>query len=60
MSDPWIWGLLLCLAFSLAHVFFWSQIRMRAPLMPFVYLAALSCLSWYGSGKKDGRETTRE
>ena len=60
MSDPWIWGLLLCLAFSLVHVFYWSQIRMRAPLMPFVYLAALSCLSWYGSGKNDGRETTLE
>jgi 4-amino-4-deoxy-L-arabinose transferase-like glycosyltransferase len=43
-SGGWAWGLLLCLAFSLVHTFYWSDIRMRAPVMPFVYLAALSCL----------------
>ena len=48
-TDPWIWGLLLCLSFSLVHTFYWSNIRMRAPLMPFVYLAALGCLASRGS-----------
>ena len=48
-TDPWIWGLLLCPSFSLVHTFYWSNIRMRAPLMPFVYLAALGCLASRGS-----------
>ncbi len=60
LSDPWIWGLLLCLAFSVVHLFYWSNIRMRAPLMPFVYLAALNCLSWPGSAKKDSQAPTLE
>lgn len=40
--QPWIWGLLLCLAFTALHTFYWSNLRMRAPLMPVVYLVACS------------------
>jgi hypothetical protein len=39
---PWLWGVLLCLSFSLVHTFFWSDMRMRAPLMPVVALLAAS------------------
>ncbi len=41
---PWIWGLLAVLAFTLVHSVYWSNMRMRAPLMPVVYLVfALGC-----------------
>ncbi len=59
-TDPWIWGLLLCLSFSLVHTFYWSNIRMRAPLMPFVYLAALGCLASRGSRSKPSAEPAVE
>jgi hypothetical protein len=59
-TDPWIWGLLLCLSFSLVHTFYWSNIRMRAPLMPFVYLAALGCLASRGSSPARSAEPAVE
>jgi hypothetical protein len=37
---PWVWGLLLCCAFTAVHSVYWSNMRMRAPLMPAVYLLA--------------------
>lgn len=37
---PWLWGLLLCLTFTAVHMLYWSDMRMRAPLMPFVCLLA--------------------
>jgi hypothetical protein len=39
-QPPWLWGLLLCLAFSAVHTVYWTNLRMRAPLMPFVAIAA--------------------
>jgi len=39
-QPPWIWGVLLCLAFTAVHTFYWTNLRMRAPLMPFVALIA--------------------
>jgi len=39
-AQPWLWGLLLCLSFTLMHAVYWSNLRMRAPLMPVVCLAA--------------------
>ena len=40
--SPVVWGLLLCLAFTGMHAVYWSNMRMRAPLMPFVCLLAAS------------------
>ena len=40
VRTPWLWGVLLCLVFTGAHTFYWSNLRMRAPLMPFVCLLA--------------------
>jgi hypothetical protein len=37
---PWLWGLLVVLALTLVHAVYWSNIRMRAPVMPVVYLLA--------------------
>jgi hypothetical protein len=35
---PWLWGILLCAVFTAVHALYWSDMRMRAPLMPFVCL----------------------
>jgi len=40
MDLPWLFALLLVLAFTLAHAVYWSDLRMRAPIMPVLALAA--------------------
>ena len=40
--STWGWGLLLVLLFTAVHTVYWSNIRMRAPLMPLVVLAAVA------------------
>jgi len=40
LRPPWIWGVLLCLAFTAVHTFYWTNLRMRAPLVPFVAIVA--------------------
>jgi hypothetical protein len=37
---------LLCLSFTAVHTFYWTDLRMRAPLMPFVALVAAAGLAW--------------
>ena len=39
-QSAWISPLLFLLALSLVHVVFWSTMRMRAPVMPVVFLLA--------------------
>ncbi|MBC8352602.1 MAG: glycosyltransferase family 39 protein [Planctomycetes bacterium] len=41
-----IWGLLLCFTFTAVHALYWSNMRMRAPLMPFICLMAASGIAW--------------
>ncbi len=41
----WLWAALLLLAFSAVHCLYWSNLRMRGPLMPSVYLLAVVGLS---------------
>jgi 4-amino-4-deoxy-L-arabinose transferase-like glycosyltransferase len=36
----WLWGILLAACFTAIHALYWSNVRMRAPLMPVVALAA--------------------
>ncbi len=36
----WIWGLILVASFTAIHTFYWTNMRMRAPLIPVVCLAA--------------------
>jgi 4-amino-4-deoxy-L-arabinose transferase-like glycosyltransferase len=40
LRQPWVWGVLLCLTFTAVHTLYWCNLRMRAPLMPFVALVA--------------------
>jgi len=40
LDSPWIWSLLLVASFMLPHTIYWTNMRMRAPLMPLVALAA--------------------
>lgn len=44
-QPPWIWGLLLCLTFTAVHTFYWTNLRMRAPLMPFLAIVAAAAIS---------------
>lgn len=39
-QPPWCAALLLCLSFTAMHAVYWSNLRMRAPLMPVICLAA--------------------
>jgi hypothetical protein len=39
-SPTWLWGLLLVLCLSAVHAVYWTDMRMRAPVMPVVALAA--------------------
>jgi hypothetical protein len=43
-KQPWVWGVLLCFAFTAVHTLYWCNLRMRAPLMPFVALVAGAAL----------------
>jgi 4-amino-4-deoxy-L-arabinose transferase-like glycosyltransferase len=40
LADGWIWGTLLLISFTVVHVFYWTDLRMRAPLMSVVVLLA--------------------
>ena len=45
----WLWGLLLAGSFTAVHAVYWSNIRMRAPLMPLVALAATVAIMHRGA-----------
>jgi len=40
LKPPWVCGILLCVTFTAVHALYWSNMRMRAPLMPVVCLLA--------------------
>ncbi len=40
VAPPWIGLVLLCVAFTAVHTFYWTDMRMRGPLMPGVSLLA--------------------
>jgi len=46
LCSPLVWGLLLCVAFTGVHALYWSNMRMRAPLMPFLCLLAAQGAAW--------------
>lgn len=43
-AAAWLWGTCLIASFTAMHVVYWSDMRMRAPLMPVVCLAAAAGL----------------
>jgi len=40
LGSPWAWCLSLVACFAIVHLFFWTDMRMRAPLAPAIALAA--------------------
>ena len=42
--SAWLWGLLLVGCLMAGHVVYWTDMRMRAPLMPVVAIIAASGL----------------
>lgn len=38
VGPPWVWGVLCVCVLSAVHTVYWSNMRMRAPAMPMVYL----------------------
>ncbi|MHC4402924.1 MAG: ArnT family glycosyltransferase [Planctomycetota bacterium] len=44
--EGWIWGILLVGCFTAVHALYWSNMRMRAPLMPVVALLAAAGTTW--------------
>lgn len=41
-QTPWLFGALLTLVFMVAHTFYWTDMRMRAPVTPFLCLLAVA------------------
>ena len=58
LAAPWLWGTCLIASFTAVHVVDWSDMRMRAPLMPLVCLAAAAgwqkIIARRGSQSEDG------
>lgn len=55
---PWLWGLLLVAAFTLVHTVYWTNLRMRAPLVPVIALWAAVGLA-AAVGRMAGRAEVR-
>jgi hypothetical protein len=50
-GSPWVWGLLLAASFTLVHTLYWTDLRMRAPLISVVALAAAAGTARLAAGK---------
>ena len=56
LEAPWLAGLTLALAFTAVHAFYWTDLRMRAPLTPVLAIcAALGAQRIAGRGKRVDR-----
>ncbi len=53
LREPWVWGLLLVVTLTAVHTLFWSNIRMRAPLIPWlILLATAGVQGWWLRGSR--------
>ena len=57
--SPWLWGTLICLAFTAVHTFYWTDMRMRSPLVPVIALVTSVALGWLAAGRA-GRKSFRD
>jgi 4-amino-4-deoxy-L-arabinose transferase-like glycosyltransferase len=48
VREPWVFGLLLAAALTVAHSVYWTDLRMRAPACLVVSLAAAAGAGWIG------------
>ena len=55
----WLWGLLLAASFTAIHTFYWTNIRMRAPLIPVVCVAAALGAAWIASRQDDRKSLSQ-
>jgi 4-amino-4-deoxy-L-arabinose transferase-like glycosyltransferase len=55
LRSPWLWAGLLCLAFTAVHAVYWTDMRMRAPLIPAVSLAAAAGAAWLSGARPSQR-----
>ena len=53
LRSPYVWGFLLCVTFTAVHALYWSNMRMRAPLMPYVCLLAACGMSHISNRLRD-------
>jgi 4-amino-4-deoxy-L-arabinose transferase-like glycosyltransferase len=44
-SSPWLWGFLLVVCLLASHAVYWTDMRMRAPVMPVVAMVAAAGLA---------------
>ena len=51
-ETPWIWGAGLIVSFAAVHAFYWTDLRMRAPLMVVVVLLAAHGVSSLASPRQ--------
>jgi hypothetical protein len=53
LLDRWLWmpGLLLAISLTLVHSVYWSNMRMRAPAMPLIYMLALYGAWYFWAGR---------
>lgn len=58
MGRVWIWGLLLAACFAAAHTLYWTDMRMRGPLTPWLALAAASTIGSVGAKGPQRAPTT--
>jgi hypothetical protein len=58
LRPEWLIGLLLPLSFTAVHLFYWTDMRMRAPLMPVVAVLACVTLSVIFTGKGPEKSQT--
>ncbi|MCX7427993.1 MAG: glycosyltransferase family 39 protein [Planctomycetia bacterium] len=55
LCGVWPWGALLIACLTAVHAFYWSDMRMRAPLVVVIALAATSGISRYRRGGTDNK-----
>ena len=49
---PWVFAMLLALSFTLVHTLYWTDMRMRAPLVVVIVLAAAQGVSTLATRKQ--------
>ncbi|HVW36591.1 MAG TPA: phospholipid carrier-dependent glycosyltransferase, partial [Pirellulales bacterium] len=48
LRSPWLWGMLLAATFTAVHAVYWTDMRMRAPLAPFIALVSARGAAAFG------------
>jgi hypothetical protein len=60
LREPWVWGTLLLASYTLVHAFYWTDMRMRAPLVPVVALLVAVAVSRLATKRDDATPLTAD